>query len=62
MFWLGYDRMNVWEKFIELYDWCDGCKDILNYFNSVNFKITNLLLCIKKEKIINNYFLHVLVN
>jgi len=29
--------------------WCDGCKDILNIFNCVNDKITNLPLCIKKK-------------
>jgi len=31
-------------------------------YNGKNGKITYLTLCIKKEKIINNYFLHVLVN
>jgi len=32
VFGLEYVRVNVWEKFIEVCEWCDGCKDILNYF------------------------------
>jgi len=49
VFTFGYVRVDVWGKFIEIWEWCDGCKDILNY---VNFKITNWLVYKKKE--INN--------
>ena len=47
VFGLGYVRLDVWRKFIEIYDWCDDYKNILNY---VNYKITNLFLYIKKYK------------
>jgi len=48
LFGLGYVRVDVWGKFIEIGEWCDGCKYILIIFNDINCKITNLSLCIKK--------------
>ena len=32
VFGLRYVRVDVWIKFIEIREWCDGCKSILNYF------------------------------
>ena len=49
-----YVRVDVWGKFIEICEWCDDCKDILNYFNCINYKIINLPLYIKEEEINDN--------
>lgn len=32
MFGLEYDKMDVWENFIKVLEWCNGCENILNYF------------------------------
>jgi len=51
VFGLGYVRVDVWEKFIGVCEWCDGCERILIFFKGVKCYFTDLPLFIKK---INN--------
>jgi len=51
VFGLGYVRMDMWEKFIGICEWCDGCERILICFKGVKCYFTDLPLSIKK---INN--------
>jgi len=32
LFGLEYVRVDMWGKFIEICEWCDSCKHIINYF------------------------------
>ena len=32
LFGLGYVRVDMWRKFIEICKWWDSCKNIINYF------------------------------
>ena len=31
VFGLGYNRVDLWVKFIEICEWCDDCEKILNF-------------------------------
>jgi len=48
LFWLKYVREDMWGKFMGVYEWCDDCERILNFFKSVKYYFTNLPLSIKK--------------
>ena len=59
VFEFGYVRVDVWGKFIEICEWCDGCKKNLIFFKCIKCKFTNLPLSLKIFWIIKyEVFLH----
>jgi len=44
LFGLWYVRVDVWEKFMGVCEWCNCCEVFLIFVKSVKYKFTNLSL------------------